>query len=354
MKSNRISYPSCLLYASDFDFSKAAQTVFEIPRVQSASIGLDYTLVEDKQIGYSQTNNNFSESKVSLDFSCLLSNFNFFDKFGISQIGELGAHYFFENFSGINNQQNFYILTVDENENVIQNKVFSEDNDCYVTSVTECVFDSLDIDINVSELVKTSFALDGLNAQLSLGNSGNNFELSDGKTVYCSLPSGSGIYQAEMAFSANNILLSLSENEYTNLDTNSCHVQSVKASFDLDRSDTKEIGSSLKRERNIKYPVKCKLDITAIPKNKSEFNVLDEFDSFKTNNLNLQLYNEKNSRIMSLYFDNLYLTSSKSSVSVGNNPESVDLSFYCNLGAPIFPSGEEKNSRFYIVYDKII
>ena len=354
MKSNRITYQSCLLYASDFDYSKQLQSVFEIPRTQSASIGLDYTLVEDNQIGRSQTRNNFSESKVSFDFSCLLNNFNYFDKFGLSEIGELGAHYFFENFSGINNQQNFYILAVDENEDVIQNKIFSSNSECYTTAITECVFESLDIDINVSELVKTSFSLNGLNLGLSFGNSGNIFSLSDGGQIECSLPRGSEILDAEMAFIANNIILDLSDNEYANLDINTCHVQKIQASFTLDRSETREIGAKSTKERNIKYPIKCKLDITAIPKDKSEFDALSLFDSFKTNDLKMHLYNESNEKIMSLNFDNLYLLSSKNSISVDNNPESVDLSFYCNLGAPTFNVNEGENSRFYINYDKII
>lgn len=354
MKSNRITYQSCLLYASDFDYSKQLQSVFEIPRTQSASIGLDYTLVEDNQIGRSQTRNNFSESKVSFDFSCLLNNFNYFDKFGLSEIGELGAHYFFENFSGINNQQNFYILAVDENKDVIQDKIFSSNSECYTTAITECVFESLDIDINVSELVKTSFSLNGLNLGLSFGNSGNVFTLSNGEGIECSLPRGSGILDAEMAFLTNNIILDLSDNEYANLDINTCHVQKIQASFTLDRSETREIGAKSTKERNIKYPIKCKLDITAIPKDKSEFNALSLFDAFKTNNLKMHLYNESNEKIMSLNFDNLYLLSSKSSISVDNNPESVDLSFYCNLGAPTFKVNEGDNSRFYINYDKII
>jgi hypothetical protein len=342
------------LYASDFDYSKQLQSVFEIPRTQSASIGLDYTLVEDNQIGRSQTRNNFSESKVSFDFSCLLNNFNYFDKFGLSEIGELGAHYFFENFSGINNQQNFYILAVDENEDVIQDKIFSSNGECYTTAITECVFDSLDIDINVSELVKTSFSLNGLNIGLSLGNSGNVFTLSNGDNIECSLPRGSGILDAEMAFIANNIILDLSDNEYANRDINTCHVQKIQASFTLDRSETREVGAKSTKERNIKYPIKCKLDITAIPKDKSEFDALSLFDAFKTNDLKMHLYNESNEKIMSLNFDNLYLLSSKNSISIDNNPESVDLSFYCNLGAPTFNANEGENSRFYINYDKIV
>jgi len=344
MNSNRITYQSCLLYSSDENFNKANQNVFEIPRVQSSSLGLSFSLAEDNPIGFGQTDNNFYNSNLSFEFEGLLNDFNIFDKIGVCQKSGWN-YYFFQSFSGLNSQRNFYILTVDNGENVSNNRVFSRGDECYVTAITENVVNSLDIDISASELVKYSVSFDGLNASLETGNYLNSSNLSNGNKIYYTLPSGNGELGYLPALSANYITLDFSNNKYENLESSSCGLDNIKISFDIERTNSQNI-NSITKERNIVFPVKCKVDITAKPKNKQEYDLINLFDSFKKNNLYINLYDHTGSQLptINLCFENLYLLSSKSSLSINNEPESVDLSFYCNLG----PEYIKDNSRFYM------